>query len=39
VSTFEFNGEAIFGQDRIDTLRWRIEHNGLKASRAKQQKL
>ncbi len=29
VPTFEFNGEAFFGQDRIDTLRWRLEKNDL----------
>ena len=28
VPTFEFNGEPFFGQDRIDTLRWRLEKNG-----------
>jgi len=30
VPTFEFNGEPFFGQDRIDTLRWRLEKQGLK---------
>ena len=29
VPTFEFNGEPFFGQDRIDTLRWRLEKTGL----------
>ena len=29
VPTFEFNGEPFFGQDRIDTLRWRLEKSGL----------
>jgi len=29
VPTFEFNGEPFFGQDRIDTLRWRLEKAGL----------
>ncbi|UCH49411.1 MAG: DsbA family protein [Betaproteobacteria bacterium] len=29
VPTFEFNGEPFFGQDRIDTLRWRLEKEGL----------
>jgi 2-hydroxychromene-2-carboxylate isomerase len=30
VPTFEFRGEPFFGQDRIDTLRWRLEKAGLK---------
>lgn len=30
VPTFEFRGEPFFGQDRIDTLRWRLEQEGLK---------
>ncbi len=30
VPTFEFRGEPFFGQDRIDTLRWRLEKEGLK---------
>ena len=29
VPTFEFSGEPFFGQDRIDTLRWRLESSGL----------
>ena len=29
VPTFEFNGEPFFGQDRIDTLRWRLEKSRL----------
>lgn len=29
VPTFEINGEPFFGQDRIGTLRWRLEKNGL----------
>lgn len=29
VPTFEFNGEPFFGQDRIDTLRWRLAKNDL----------
>ncbi len=29
VPTFEFNGEPFFGQDRIDTLRWRLEKSSL----------
>lgn len=29
VPTFEFDGEPFFGQDRIDTLCWRLEKNGL----------
>ena len=24
-----FNGEPFFGQDRIDTLRWRLEKSGV----------
>ncbi|KPK34905.1 MAG: disulfide bond formation protein DsbA [Betaproteobacteria bacterium SG8_40] len=30
VPTFEFSGEPFFGQDRIDTLRWRLGKEGLK---------
>ncbi len=30
VPTFEYRGEPFFGQDRIDTLRWRLEEAGLK---------
>ena len=30
VPTFEFRGEPFFGQDRIDTLRWRVEKEGMK---------
>ena len=29
VPTFVFKGEPFFGQDRIDTLRWRLEQNNL----------
>ena len=29
VPTFEFNGEPFFGQDRVETLRWRFQKNGL----------
>ncbi|MGD2141311.1 MAG: DsbA family protein [Burkholderiales bacterium] len=29
VPTFEFDGEPFFGQDRIDSLRWRLEKAGL----------
>ncbi len=29
VPTFVFNGEPFFGQDRIDTLRWRLEKSGV----------
>lgn len=29
VPTFVFNGEPFFGQDRIETLRWRLEKEGL----------
>jgi 2-hydroxychromene-2-carboxylate isomerase len=29
VPTFVFNGEPFFGEDRIDTLRWRLNKNGL----------
>jgi 2-hydroxychromene-2-carboxylate isomerase len=32
VPTFEFNGEPIFGQDRIDTLGWRLEKEGLRVA-------
>jgi len=30
VPTFVFNGEPFFGQDRIDTLCWRLDQNGLR---------
>ena len=30
VPTFVFEGEPFFGQDRIDTLRWRLGQQGLK---------
>lgn len=30
VPTMVYNGEPFFGQDRIDTLRWRLEKAGLK---------
>jgi len=30
VPTFVLEGEAFFGQDRIDTLRWRMEKKGLR---------
>lgn len=30
VPTMVFNGEPFFGQDRIDTLRWRLEAAGLR---------
>ena len=29
VPTFVFEGEPFFGEDRIDTLRWRLEKHGL----------
>jgi 2-hydroxychromene-2-carboxylate isomerase len=29
VPLFVYNDEPFFGQDRIDTLAWRLEHNGL----------
>ena len=29
VPTMVFNGEPFFGQDRIDTLRWRLEKAGV----------
>ena len=29
VPTFVFNGEPFFGQDRVETLRWRLEKAGL----------
>lgn len=29
VPTMVFRGEPFFGQDRIDTLRWRLDHAGL----------
>lgn len=32
VPTFVFNGEAFFGQDRIDLLVWRMKQHGLTAS-------
>ncbi len=30
VPTMVYEGEPFFGQDRIDTLRWRLEHAGLR---------
>ncbi len=30
VPTFVFDGEPFFGQDRIDTLRWRLDASGLR---------
>ncbi len=30
VPTFVFEGEPFFGEDRIDTLRWRLAKNGLR---------
>ncbi len=35
VPTMVFNGEPFFGQDRIDTLRWRLDEAGLRLSSAK----
>ena len=32
VPTMVFNGEPFFGQDRVDTLRWRLESAGLKTA-------
>ncbi len=32
VPTMVFDGEPFFGQDRIDTLRWRLENVGLRKS-------
>jgi 2-hydroxychromene-2-carboxylate isomerase len=32
VPTMVFNGEPFFGQDRVDTLRWRLETAGLKTA-------
>lgn len=29
VPTFVFDGEPFFGEDRIDTLRWRLDQHGL----------
>jgi 2-hydroxychromene-2-carboxylate isomerase len=29
VPTFVFEGEPFFGEDRIDTLRWRLGRKGL----------
>ena len=29
VPTMVFKGEPFFGQDRIDTLRWRLEQAGI----------
>jgi 2-hydroxychromene-2-carboxylate isomerase len=29
VPTFVFEGEPFFGEDRIDTLRWRLGKSGL----------
>ena len=31
VPTFVFEREPFFGQDRIDTLRWRLAQRGLKS--------
>jgi len=33
VPTFDFRGEPFFGQDRIDSLRWRLEKEGLRRGR------
>ena len=33
VPTFVFNGEPFFGQDRIETLRWRLDKPGLRRER------
>jgi len=30
VPTFVFEGEPFFGEDRIDTLRWRLDNSGLR---------
>ena len=30
VPTFGFEGEPFFGEDRIDTLRWRLGERGLR---------
>ena len=30
VPTFVFQGEPFFGQDRADTLRWRLDNEGLR---------
>lgn len=30
VPTMAFNGEPFFGQDRVDTLRWRLDQQGLR---------
>lgn len=30
VPTFEFRGEPFFGEDRIETLRWRLDKEGLR---------
>ena len=30
VPTMVYEGEPFFGQDRIDTLRWRLKNAGLK---------
>lgn len=32
VPTFTFEGEPFFGQDRVDTLRWRLDQHNLKKS-------
>jgi 2-hydroxychromene-2-carboxylate isomerase len=29
VPTFVFRGEPFFGQDRVDLLRWRLDHEGV----------
>lgn len=34
VPTMVFNGEPFFGQDRIDTLRWRLDEAGLRHNSA-----
>ena len=33
VPSLVFNDELFFGQDRVDTLRWRLDQHGLKTSR------
>ena len=32
VPTFVLEGEPFFGEDRIDTLRWRLSKHGLRRS-------
>ena len=34
VPTFAFEGEPFFGEDRIDTLRWRLAKKGLATAKA-----